>query len=100
MQQETTIAEDTTEFPPFNFRTGVRPLYTIAPDATVDDVHSMITAKMAHLDAMLHMTYGETGESFRGFNDQIQDEFMWACGIISHECRELFEQLDARRAAK
>lgn len=99
MQRVTRSAEEATDFPPFNFSAGVRPLYTIAPDATADDVHSMLTAKMAHLDAMLHATYGETGESFRRFNSQIQDEFMWSCGMISQECRELFEQLDARRAA-
>lgn len=57
-----------------------------------------LTKKLIHLDAMLAMTWGEQGESFRCLNDEIQGNFMWACSEAARECRHLADQLsDALR---
>ena len=33
---------------------------------------------LAHAYALVNMTYGDAGESFRGMNDEMQDSFLWA----------------------
>lgn len=86
--------------PPFNFPSEVCPVYAIAPSADADDVRSLLEAKMAHLEALLMMTYGEGGESFRSMRDDLQDNYMWSCCDMATEIRELFQQLAARRAAQ
>ncbi len=46
------------------------------------------------LNALLAMTYGEQGESFRNMNDAIQDEYMWACSDMATDLRELVGKLN------
>ena len=47
------------------------------------------------MDAMLSMTIGEAGESFRCFNDDIQEHYMHGCGLLAKENHELYKLLDA-----
>lgn len=44
---------------------------------------------LAHADAMVNMTYGNSGEAFRCMSDELQDEFLWA----------LANRIDAARKA-
>jgi hypothetical protein len=41
------------------------------------------------LSAMLAVTCGANGESFRNLNDQIQDNYMWACADMARELQNL-----------
>lgn len=52
-----------------------------------------------HLCALIAMTNGDAGETFRCYNDTIQDEFMESCGLLAKECAELFSHLRAKVAA-
>ena len=81
---------------PFNYPCEVAPVYAIAERARADDLHNYLDNRLAHLTALLMMTYGEAGEAFRNYNDRIQDEYMWACGQMADECRELFTQVMAK----
>lgn len=86
--------------PAFNFPPITKyPLYAIASDVTADDLAELLASCLGHLDAMLHATYGEAGEAHRLANDELQESFMWACAMKARECRELFQQIEARRAA-
>lgn len=48
------------------------------------------------LHALLCNTVGEAGESFRNFNDEIQDNYMWACADMAGDLKDAVTQL-ARR---
>ena len=48
-----------------------------------------LTKKLAQLQAMLLMTYGEARESFSYMNDALQDNFLWACSDMADECLTL-----------
>lgn len=80
----------------FNFPSAVAPVYAIAEGVSAGDLSDHLDNRLAHLSALLMMTYGDGGEAFRGYNDQIQDEFMWACAQLADECRELFPQVMAK----
>jgi hypothetical protein len=41
------------------------------------------------LSAMLTMTCGECGESFRMMADYIQENYMWACADMARELQDL-----------
>jgi len=71
----------------------VAPVYAIAEGASAGDLYNHLHTQLTHLSVMLLMTYGGGGESFRNYNDQIQDEYMWACSQLADECRELFPQV-------
>lgn len=58
------------------------------------DIADTLNAKLSQLTAMLAVTYGCGGPTFREFNDEIQDNYMWACSDLADECRELFSALD------
>ena len=47
----------------------------------------------AQLHALLHTTCGESGESFRNFNDEIQDNFMWACACLADDLKNATSKL-------
>lgn len=55
-----------------------------------------IDAIVQQLTAMLTMTCGEGGESFRMMADNIQDHYMWACADMARELQNLV--LGANRA--
>jgi hypothetical protein len=42
---------------------------------------------------MLFMTYGDAEEAFSGMNDELKDNFMWACSDIADECFALSETI-------
>jgi hypothetical protein len=56
---------------------------------TIDE----LSAAAAKLDALLIHTFGVGGESFRVMNDELQDNYMWACSDIASEIKELVSQL-------
>ncbi|HRI91467.1 MAG TPA: hypothetical protein PLS93_07435 [Accumulibacter sp.] len=80
----------------FNFPSGASSVYAIANGASAGDLSDHLDTRLAHLSALLCMTYGEGGEAFRNHNNQIQDEYMWACSQLADECRELFPQVMAK----
>jgi hypothetical protein len=49
----------------------------------------VLTQKLAQLEAVLAMSYGDAGESFRNMNDDLQDNYLWSCGTLARECKEL-----------
>lgn len=78
-------------------------VYAIAPDACLLDVRILLEARIAQLESLLMVTYGEGGEAFRGLNDDLQDGFMWACSYLASEVRALHdvvEQMQREGGAK
>lgn len=63
---------------------------------TLDSLDTL-QQKLAQLDAMLAMSYGSAGETFRNMNDSLQDNYLWACSAIAGECRELADGLSLAR---
>ena len=77
----------------FNYHpTTPEPFYSIALGIDADDVRDCLDARLGQLYAMLMMTRGDGGESFRAYNDEIQDNYMQSCTALAEECRALFEQ--------
>lgn len=72
-------------------------VYVISPKATRFDVGSLLEEKLAQLDALLAVTYGEQGTSFRMHNESLQDNYMWCCSRLATEIRELYNVLMALR---
>lgn len=65
-------------------------------ESTVSDTLDRLDSlqqKLAQLDAMLHMAYGNAGEAFRGMNDDLQDKYIWACSTLAGECHQLADGL-------
>lgn len=66
-------------------------VYEIAPEAKAADAHELIEKKLAHLDAMLMMTWGIGGATFGTLLDEYtQDNHLWACSDLASEIRQLF----------
>ena len=53
-------------------------VYDISPGATSVDVRELLEVKLMHLEAMLVMTWGVGGETFRKQSAAVQDGFMWS----------------------
>ncbi|CAG4919264.1 hypothetical protein [Paraburkholderia saeva] len=51
------------------------------------------------LSAMLTVTCGECGESFRMMADRIQDNYMWACADMARELQHLILDTSAAQQA-
>lgn len=64
-------------------------VYDISPGATSVAVRELLEVKLTHLEAMLVMTWGVGGETFRKQSASVQDGFMGSCYAIVEECREL-----------
>lgn len=47
------------------------------------DLLNTVSSLSIKLHALLCGTYGESGESFRNFNDEIQDSYLWACADMA-----------------
>ena len=43
----------------------------------IDRLDSLIEA-IAKAKSMIHLTFGEGGKQFRSFNDELQDNYLWA----------------------
>ena len=79
---------------PFNYHpTMPEPFYSIAPGVDAGDVREYLDTRLSQLCALLMTTYGEGGESLRAYNDENQDNFMWASALLADECRSLFGRL-------
>ena len=66
----------------------------------LDDIDALM-ARVSKLQAMLAMTYGQAGESFRSMNRTLQDNYLWACADLAHESEGLLRQMfKAPRAAR
>lgn len=57
-----------------------------------------LTEKIAKLSAMLCITYGEGGESFRNHRDTVQDCYLWACSDLAYDVKELVGNLSGMQA--
>lgn len=69
-------------------------------DSTVSDTLDRIDTlhkKLAQLEAMLHMTFGTAGDTFRAMSDSLQDNYLWACSTLTGECNALAEGLSPAR---
>ena len=80
--------------------TASGPAYGFAPGVETGDIVDQLNARQIQLEAMLAMTFGDTGEALRRLSDGVQDNYMWACSMIAHEIRELTEALQVRQAAE
>ena len=57
---------------PFEFRTMADELHAVA----------------SRLYALLCMTYGEGGEAFRMYSDEVQENYMWQCTEMASDLSE------------
>ncbi len=64
-------------------------VYDISPGAASVDVRELLEVRLMHLEAMLVMTWGVGGETFRKQSAAVQDGFSGSCHAIVEECREL-----------
>lgn len=88
-----------TGWAPLTYTSDIPLVTAIRPDATDASVKNLLSIKLTHLEAMLMATYGESGESFRVWNDLLQDNFMWSCAELATECRALFSALGSKGGA-
>ena len=58
-----------------------------------NDVIEGLWQKSAKLEALLVNAYGESGESFRNLNNDLQDTYIWACSDLAGEIKELVKRL-------
>ena len=70
-------------------------IYGICPENAASDVQELLDMKLAHLDALLMMTWGVGGEAFRKQGVTVQDNYLWACSALAGECGRLSELLGA-----
>lgn len=73
--------------------TASGPLYCLSASTTADDISNQIAARQSQLTALLSMTCGEQGATFRMLSDDLQDAFMWACSMLASEIQELTDAL-------
>ena len=76
------------------------PVFGFVPGVEAGDIASRLAARQAQLEALLLMTYGETGEGFRTMSDDLQEAYMWACSMMAREIRDLTDALEEHRAAE
>lgn len=57
------------------------------------DLLDRATELSSKLKALLAMTYGAAGESFRGMSDELQDEYLWACAGMADELKSAVYEL-------
>lgn len=53
--------------------------------------------RAAQLAALLQITYGGGGESFRNYSDSIQDDVLWLAAGLAEELKKLIPLIDADR---
>lgn len=61
--------------------------------AVTKDVLNALTEKCAHLEALMHMTFGEAGESFGRLADELRDNYLWHCSQVVGEIKLLADAL-------
>ena len=71
------------------------PFYQLHNAATSADILDHLQARLCQLEALLITTCGNGHESFSSWNDEIQDNFLWACSMMAEECKELAGHIKA-----
>ena len=61
-------------------------------DEQACDAFDTLTAKLAQLQAMLNMTYGNAAESFNAMNGTLRDNYLWGCTALVDDCIGLTEK--------
>lgn len=64
------------------------------------DIEDQLNARILQLEAMLNVTSGEQGETFRMLSDVIQDNYMWACSSAIREIKQLRKVIQAKNDAE
>jgi hypothetical protein len=65
------------------------PIYTLDPTVNPFNVHDQLNARLTQLTSMTTMLTGEGADVFHGWNDDIQDGYLWAIATMVKECEEL-----------
>lgn len=63
------------------------PTKTAAMVEAVDDAF----ANISKLEALLQLTYSESGPAFRNLRDDIQDSYLWACADLAAAAKTALE---------
>lgn len=58
-------------------------------DEQAGDAFDTLTSKLAQVQSMLMMTYGVASESFNSMNEQLRDNYLWACESMVSDCMAL-----------
>lgn len=64
-------------------------IYQLNPEASDTELCDQLAARLDQLSAMLTIVTGNGFETFSRWNDEIQCNYLWACNMISDECRDL-----------
>jgi hypothetical protein len=88
--QTTSLDTTSTTIPPFDYPPSLHPCYAIAEGTTADDLARFLGIRLGHLCAMVSATSAE---------DEGDAQYLGACLYVARECRELFKQIEARRAS-
>jgi hypothetical protein len=68
------------------------------------DVMNQLETELLQLQALLHATYGNSGDAFRNMSDGQQDNYLWAVHSSAGRAHDLFKrlwsELIARRASE
>jgi hypothetical protein len=51
------------------------------------------TIAAAKLDAMLSAITGERAQGFRNLDDDLQDNYLWACADLAHELQRAVKEI-------
>ncbi|WP_139379447.1 hypothetical protein [Zoogloea sp. LCSB751] len=84
---------------PMNFPAPSAPLYVLADNVDTLTLVDQLSARLAQLQALLAMTRGNAGDVFRRMDAENQEHYLWACGMIADEARELMGRIEGRRFA-
>lgn len=67
---------------------------TITPMARNSaDLRDQLTEKACHLSSLLTLLYGDGGEAFRRYNNDIQDNVLWLAATLSRDLESLVERV-------
>lgn len=57
------------------------------------EVINQLHAKLEHLRSMTIMLCGEGYQNFEQYNDEIKENYLWACSNMAKEARDLSRKL-------
>lgn len=81
---------------PMSFPAPSAPLYVLADNADTLTLIDQLSARLAQLQALLAMTRSNAGQMFRRMDAEYQEHYLWACGMIADEARELMGRIEGR----
>lgn len=84
---------------PLAFPAPASPVYQFADNVDTLALTDQLTARQAQLHALLAMTHGNAGDTFRRMNADQQEHYLWACAMIADEARELTQAIRMHRQA-